>query len=488
MKFTEAEAMDIINRANDTSYKSFEELNLKVLPSSQNELLNQMQEKITKMFVVDTYTAKLREIFTNSFANANQKLEIGAISEIVDTALLETTPDTINVATDLLPKLDAQPAQYIQHLFRNVKERIELTINESIFKRAFTNINAFNSFMTLVVKRLSDGQDKYMFGFVIQQIFLSVFNGKKSAKTSLIDFIKDIYNEFGSYAPYTTQLNLGANPGATTLNPATTTSPINVGTDAIGDPLPIKTNSWDMTIADGKSKFPRMVILTNGAIRTQVLNILAEIYHDTSLSIENRFAKIIDIPKDIYDAQIAKLQAATGDNTINTLFYAIDERALVILWNLEASKAQFWNKGEGQGLRNIVNSFWANVGVIPWMNGGYWYGNIQQPSPVSQDQLTYYSEVQAVSTNFNLDANAIVAAADANIAPILQTALRATVLPKTVADWSNAVVIFTNPPSAATVTAPTEATYSVYVPVIQGKNATAPMQLSSAFKYKNATK
>lgn len=484
MKLTEKEALDIINRANDTNYKSFAEINLQVLPIPQNELLIQMGEKITKMVIVDSYTAKLRTIFSNAFASANMKLEIGAISEIVDTALLETSPDQINVATDLLPKLDAQPAQYVQHLFRNIKQRVELTINESIFRRAFTNINSFNSFMTLIVKRLADAQDKYMFEFIIKQIFLSTYNGKKIAVSDYPSFVKKIYSEFGSYAPYTSSLNLGAQPNASTLMPATTDGPTNVGTDAATGVLPIKTNSWDLEVEDGKSKFPRMVILTSGQVRTEILNDLATIFHNDVLSLENRFPKIIDIPLEVYNSQLTKLRTLTGDNTINTLVYAIDERALVILWNLEASKAQFWNKGEGEGLRNIVNAFWANVGVIPWMNGGYWYGTIQPAGTITPDQTTYNNEVLTTAAFFSQASNAIVAAENAQLAPLIQTALRGTGSDKTVADWPNCVVTLTNPASAATAASATIATGEVFVPVVSGKNAVVGT-IPFTFYYKN---
>lgn len=476
MNYTLTEALDIINRANGTNYTSLEQV--ASAANSTNEGLKDMINKITKMMIVDTFNADILSKFRNVFVHADEKLEVGALAEVVDVSLLPVDDDIITTPTDLLPKLDAVSAQYVIRLARNIKKRIELTINEAVFVRAFTTINAFNSFMTLIVKRIKDSEKKYLFDFIISQALISVYNGKDMGTGSSLDLIKGIYTDLGQYEPYTDQLNLGAIQGATTI--PISTSDNNVGMDT-PQAMPVKINTLAAEMVDGVEKWTNMVIFTSKKLTNEIYNDLATIFHSDFLSIQKRFPNIIPMPQTLYNKQLADLNAQ-GNHNYDKFVMAIDKHALVFLWNLTAEKSQLWAKGEGKGLRQLVYSFWASAGYIPWNNGRYWVST----SPSATVQQTYFSEVQALGVSFSNPTNAITAAALANMSPILQTALRGSSTAHTVIDIANIVVQTTTPAAAGTAATPTEATATIVVPALSGSGAVAPTSIPFTFYYKNA--
>ncbi len=335
MNLTLEQALAQINKSNGTNYKSFEEIQqfLSASPNGNERLIN-MLNKITKMIIGDSFRGELLNSFTNIFTLANQTIEVGALAEIVDAALIEAVDDIIKDKTDYLPSGIGAPAQYVLRAARNVQKKIPLEINESIYVRAFTALQPYNSFLNLITKRIKDGMYKFTYDFVMTEIFAKqVFNKQDLGSSSSGEFMINIYNYLVSRNPYTSEMNLGADFGKANI-PLERIDSITSNPDG----MPVKTNTLEIShSSDGTFGFPDLVLITSGLLEGQLIGELADIYHSKFISPRGKFASVISIAPAIY----AQMKTSLGLATTQDFVIVLDKRSLYMGTFQKLNKAQF---------------------------------------------------------------------------------------------------------------------------------------------------
>ena len=363
---TEQQATSFVNQATGLGFKSFADIqaHISAVPQEQNERLTNINNKLIKMLTIETFKQD-KFGFENTMAYGGQQVEIGAQLQIIGLPLVPVKDDTIANATDLLPEIsgDTIPLQFVKTYITNFKKRVELIVNASVFERAFTSIGAFNSFIALYNDRIVKSMKLYFFeqGLAIINTGVKLSSTIAGSSADVKAFFTGLYEDWATTAPYTDKFNLG---GDYTTTPATPTIPAGTNnTDGLDVSMPVKKNTTDWSKdASGKLRFNDSILFVKASTLSEYnQKALADTYHDDYLALEKLFSNVVLLPDDFKFA-------GTGTEPKYGAF-VLSNLAFLRATNIKALKTQFWAKGEGRGIYQMVMSHWTTMGVIPFANG-----------------------------------------------------------------------------------------------------------------------
>lgn len=339
----------------------FTELGQVLNIAEQNEKLMNVGNKLIKMINVITFEEEFLTKFSNVFETGNEKIDIGALIQIIGLGLISVVDDTIASATDLLPDLTAIPLQYVKTMITDFKKRVELVVNNNIFARAFTSIGAFNSFLTNYIGRLNKSMVKAIYDYAYSDIMKNIKNiddtrgGNTPVTQTLKTVFINVYSHCAEMVPYSKKFNLGAVRGATTITQGTDNR------SGLDFSLATKDNTTPMEVVDGVTKFNTLNILLKGELYQKYNSlVLSTQFNNQYLALEKKFANVLIIP----DEYVEDTDAATTQSIV-----VIAKDGYLIASNIETIQQQLWAKGTGGGIIQYVMFRYMAFGLIAFANG-----------------------------------------------------------------------------------------------------------------------
>ncbi len=343
----------------------------KVQIGSSSTGFDNLPNVLVKMIVQSTFKRTLGDYWTNFFGDLASRTDVvGALNKIVDAGELEIDDDTITVATDLLPDLSRTSGEYAKTFEMDVKKRVELILSMEEYKLAFTTLDSFNNFITLLKSKVGVAVYIYMWQYVQSTIIASIKNTVDlgDIKDQVV-FQKLIYRDLAVYTPWSTEFNLGAVHGTPTI-PAGT-----INTLGADFQVPTKQNTLNFeTSKMGTKKYTGLNAFMPAVAFENQADLLSTVYHDNTQNVVNRIGDIIDLTQ----ASITLLKVKFLEHN-DYMMIVLDKDSLFISTRLETHKAQPWVKGPGGGIMQMVFSFWKTVALIPWANGIIYHGKQEVP-------------------------------------------------------------------------------------------------------------